>query len=792
LSNSETAEAPAPDDELYGPASPQELASSKTDKDAEALYFNWSKWALDKQRPPAGEWTTWLLLGGRGAGKTRAGAEWVRGLAARGVSPIALVGETMTEAVSIMVRGDSGILGVHPDKERPRLKDNELYWPNGVRAMVMSASDPDRFRGPQFAAAWCDELGSGAVDKGANQPNIFGDDKSAESGRPYFSTGMADPLIQRQALRAHQAFWRDPANNPPGMVDIERIYHWTWDARPWPAFPALTEVWSDGVNHRTGHWLTGRLGGMASDELAMALAAEHGVTLTAEASLPFVSGYTLGTATTGRAALEPLIAVTGQGLRHGPDGLHLGAAQRQAVTTLEPALLAQGEGSTLSRRRGDPAEKPGRLALSFVDRVRDYLTGTVTALAQADGPLAGESMSLVLDGAAARLAAERLLDGKSARRETLEFELPPAQLALEPGDVLGIEGLAEGPFEITAINDGLTRKVTAQTLPAFSAVAVGGDRPLRGGSDSAVRAVPLLALAQLPPLPAEPTRARLALAGYAQPWPGALQLVDETTGTSLASLARRGDLGVLATPLATGPSAVWDRGPGLEVTLHAGHLASAEDLAVLAGSNRLAVQTDAGAWEVLGFAQAELVAPGRYWLTGLLRGLDGTGPAIGPAAIGARVIILDSRVVTLPIETAWLGETRALRLYAGSADVEGTPLTLAVDPGPALPLPPVHLRARREANGDLALTWTRVSRADGDGWGLADAPLEHAPEAYRLTILDGGVVKRVIDVGSPTAPYSSADQLLDFGSLPANFSFSVAQLSPVLGAGHAASGDFNG
>ena len=683
--------------------------------------------------------------------------------------------------------------GAHGEAWIWRFKDLRNWWsqlhhdrPNGVRNGTPTAWVPGS------KPIWFTELGCGAVDKGANQPNIFGDDKSAESGRPYFSSGMADPLIQRQALRAHQAFWRDPANNPPGMVDTDRIYHWSWDARPWPAFPALSEIWSDGVNHRTGHWLTGRLGGLASDELARALAAEHGVTLTAEASLPFVSGYTLGNATTGRAALEPLLAVTGQGLRHAPGGLQLGAARRQAMTTLAPALLAQGEGPTLSRRRGDPAEKPGRLALSFVDRERDYLTGTVTAVARAEGPLAGESMALVLDGAAARLAAERLLDGQSARRETLEFDLPPAQLALEPGDVVGIEGLAEGPFEITAITDGLTRKVTAQTLPALASVAIGGDRPLRGGSDSAVRAVPLLALAQLPPLPAEPTRARLVLAGYAQPWPGALQLVDETTGTNLASLERRGELGVLATPLTAGPSAVWERGAGVEVTLHAGHLASAEDLAVLAGSNRLAVQNDAGAWEVLGFAGAALVAPGRYRLTGLLRGLEGTGPAIGPAAIGGRIVILDSRVVALPVEPAWLGEMRALRLYAGSVDIVGTPLSLAVDPGPALPLPPVHLRARRQPNGDIALTWIRCSRADGDGWGLADAPLEHGPEAYRLTINEGGVVRRVIDVAQPQALYASADQLLDFASLPGAFSFSVAQLSPVLGAGHAASGVFHG
>src|SRR5690606_5646022 len=91
-------------------------------------------------------------------GKTRAGAEWVRSLAAQEIGPIALVGETMAEAISIMVRGGSGILNVCSELERPTLRGQRLIWPNGVEAMVMSASDPDRFRGPQFAAAWCDEL----------------------------------------------------------------------------------------------------------------------------------------------------------------------------------------------------------------------------------------------------------------------------------------------------------------------------------------------------------------------------------------------------------------------------------------------------------------------------------------------------------------------------------------------------------------------------------------------------------------------------------------------------------
>ena len=78
--------------------------------------MDWPRWARSAQLPPDGEWTTWLLLGGRGSGKTRAGAEWVKHLAQAGVSPIALVGETMTEAMAVMVKGESGLLAVHTER----------------------------------------------------------------------------------------------------------------------------------------------------------------------------------------------------------------------------------------------------------------------------------------------------------------------------------------------------------------------------------------------------------------------------------------------------------------------------------------------------------------------------------------------------------------------------------------------------------------------------------------------------------------------------------------------------
>ena len=162
------------------------------------MLYCWPRWARREQRPPAGDWTTWLLMGGRGSGKTRAGAEWVRRLARKRISPIALVGETMSEAVEIMVRGESGILAVHPDEERPTLHGkSRLSWPNGVEATILTASDPERFRGPQFAAAWCDEIGKWPRAEQAWDMLQFGLRLGERPRQLATTTPRATPLMRR-------------------------------------------------------------------------------------------------------------------------------------------------------------------------------------------------------------------------------------------------------------------------------------------------------------------------------------------------------------------------------------------------------------------------------------------------------------------------------------------------------------------------------------------------------------------------------------------------------------------
>lgn len=132
----------------------------------EALGADFLPLAHDHQLAPeransGADWTSWLILGGRGAGKTRAGAQWVRDIALNdGHARIALIGETERETRQVMVEGVSGLLAVHGHDERPQWLPSQrlLRWRTGAVAQLFSAEDPESLRGPQFSAAWCDEL----------------------------------------------------------------------------------------------------------------------------------------------------------------------------------------------------------------------------------------------------------------------------------------------------------------------------------------------------------------------------------------------------------------------------------------------------------------------------------------------------------------------------------------------------------------------------------------------------------------------------------------------------------
>jgi phage terminase large subunit-like protein len=198
---------------------------------------DWHLFARQDQLPPAeaqggGSWSTWLVLGGRGAGKTRTGAEWVRGLAL-GVAPfsdhpvgrIAIVAETMQDLREVMVDGVSGLLAVHPPQERPHWSASRrrLEWSNGAIAQGFSAEDPESLRGPQFEAAWSDELAKWTYADRAFDMLQFGLRLGDNPRQIITTTPRPTPLLKRLAgdprtALSHAATRANAANLAPNFL----------------------------------------------------------------------------------------------------------------------------------------------------------------------------------------------------------------------------------------------------------------------------------------------------------------------------------------------------------------------------------------------------------------------------------------------------------------------------------------------------------------------------------------------------------------------------------------------
>ena len=139
----------------------QKILARLTDAQVSELLDDWRFWARPEQIAPNGDWLTWVINAGRGFGKTRAGSEWVREQVNAGRQRIALIGETYKDLVEVMVYGDSGIASVFPDHQKPKIVANpnvQITFHTGAVALGYNATQPDQLRGPQFDAAWADEL----------------------------------------------------------------------------------------------------------------------------------------------------------------------------------------------------------------------------------------------------------------------------------------------------------------------------------------------------------------------------------------------------------------------------------------------------------------------------------------------------------------------------------------------------------------------------------------------------------------------------------------------------------
>lgn len=691
-----------------------------------------------------------------------------------------------------------------------RFKDFPNWWqsehfnrPGGVQSTTPTAWVP------KSKPIWFTETGCPAVDLGANQPNKFPDAYSAEAGLPYFSSGARDDLMQRRFLEAVLSAWdmSDPdhlsaasltTSSGAPMIDPATIHLWTWDARPFPAFPSFTSVWMDAANWNCGHWLTGRLGGTSVDGLIRAILADYGFTgIETVAIGGHVDGYLIDSNMSARSAIEPLLSAWQIDAIDTGVSIRFAGRARQPVASFDyDDLVDPGKSPLLELKRTQETELPRQVSVTVSDVLRNYRRSTVysarlagfsSAHNKADLPIVAP-LDVTLG------IADQWLHDLWIGREQINFALPPQQIAIEPGDILTIAvGSQERNVMVTRITDGSTRAIESRSIyPALYAPAPGATQS-QTVKPAATYGKPTVYVVDIAHLSDADPYYQPYVAVDANPWPGSVAIWREAAGGGSYSLIathdQRSVLGTTLTPVVAGPVSVFDRAAVISVLIQSGQLSSVTEAQLLAGANFAAVQNSAGIWEVFQFATATLSASNTYRLSDLLRAQGGSEDAWNaPIPAGSPFVLLDGSLIALPISQNDLGLPISLKIGPAQGDyTQYSFIDVALTPvGRGLwPWSPTDVRGRRDlSTGDVTFTWIRRSRMPGaDAWTAGDVPLGEQSEAYQINIIKSGAVVRTQAVASPSFIYMAASQISDFGSLQSSYSVQIAELSATIGPG---------
>ena len=851
-------------------------------------------------------------MGGRGAGKTRAGAEWVRQQVAIGKRRIALIAPTLGDAREVMIEGPSGLSRIGLSHSRPAYEVSRrcLIWPNGAVGHVFSAEDPDSLRGPQFDCAWADadidaiaidwyvplsdwrdgsdhldaalttrphdvdylsanmeggegydwyyastgdrdaqirsdisdgaydkpwvyrykdirnwwsnphynrvggvELGSGtawvpqskpiwftemgcpAIDKGANQPNVFVDPKSAESSLPYYSDGSRDDLIQRRYLEATLAYWDESAGHNPQssiydgtMVDTDNLHVWTWDARPFPDFPARDDVWADGANWQLGHWITGRTGLAPLVNVVDDLSSRTGVEAKLSGLDGLVSGFVLDQAMSARAALEVLSVAYRFNIIDGSHGVVMTSEQASSPIRVDNDTLVLNErGSTISRTADHAAGLVRNARIRFIEDRADYAPGSVQAfrLSVPESQVLDVAWPLLADVEQAREWGHELLVSAHNAANGLSFALPPSRLAVEAGDPFILNDMSSGThYEIQHVA-GLARRTVEAREKSIVDAKNRGPLPGQGGRLPTVSRpdVRILDIA----LQAFETQDRGGplVAIFSDPWPSSHSIHLGASPSQLAvrnSASKPAVMGVVEGDCLLNAPGRWDCESTLTVTLSSGALFSHPTLDVLNGINRLAIEVSPAEWISLQFCDAELIGQRQYRLRTLVHDMLDPNLTIPD---GASVVVMDSDLVALSLLHHEFGEELSLAVGPSHLSINETTHhvgNLIYSGADIEPLAPVHIKALRKADG-IHISWIRRTRLGGDDWSGADVPLGESVEEYQIDFWDDETILETRRSSKSGMVLDSADELAIFGASVEVISVGISQISSRYGAG---------
>ena len=693
-------------------------------------------------------------------------------------------------------------------------KNIEYWWDN--THTNPGAGSPTAWTA-QAKPLWFTEYGFPSVDGCANQPNVFYDPNSIESFFPRGSKGRIDFSAQRMAIKATLDFWE--ASRVANPLLVEKMFLWTWDARPFPQWPDLTSFWADGSLWGPGHWVQGKFGASSLGAIIADLLNRVGLTSSdydTSRLTDTVEGYVITRADTVRNLVERLQSgfffdmVESNGILK----FVKRSSGQSSVTVPSDDIIPSSESGVdelMEIKRKQELDLPKRVTITHIDRVLAYQSNSQFVQRHTSRAVDHKEVRLpiVMSSQQGRTAADVHLYNAWVSRNSFRLRLPIKYGYLEPTDlitisldgvnhlmrILDIKFLPNGVLEVNASSEDVSTYDFYSTPGELSPVQI---TPSVADDTNLV----LLDINAMPSDTRNSGVVRVAMAPSGSTWDGgSLYRSDDggedqgNTWALLTSTNTPAVMGKALTLLGDGTTDVIDTGNTVDIFLTNGSLSSITEQALFNGGN-VAVLGE----EIIQFQTVEILDGNsqKLRLSSLLRGRQGTEHTTGTHAFSDDFVLLDSRVLKLdmPPITFGLGlHYKPLSVGQGLTDVDEVGYTYE---GKTLkPWSPVQVAAKRDSpsTNDWTLNWVRRTRFGGEfkDNGL-EPPLNEAYEKYEIDFLDGSgnvvATKAVSDLTSYI--YTEADQIADFGSAQSTIRTKIYQMSDAVGRGYDANNEFTG
>jgi len=671
-------------------------------------------------------------------------------------------------------------------------KNLEYWWSN-------THTNPDGSITPwqaKMKPVWFTELGFPSVDGCSNQPNVFYDPSSSESYFPRGSKGRVDFFAQRQALNATLDYLEERCNRTDLEELVPRRFVWTWDARPFPAWPDYRQIWQDGILWPTGHWINGKLG---RSNLA-AIVAELLVQVGLQQSdfdtgrlTDTVDGYIISQHITAREAIEQLQAayffdaVESDGILK-----FIPRKNRMVVANITEAELVPSNNQdikeTVTVTIAQELELPQKISITHIDKARDYDQSTIDSQRQTvtTSEQINISLPLSMSNQDGKKIADITLYNAWEERKSYQLTLPPKYAHLEPTDIIAVTA-----GSITHIMRIIKTDMQRTGQMKLEAVHYNADMyDFHSNTEYLEKTYILpelpantwLELIEAPPLPTDENRndplIRAAIIPSGKNWSEAViyKSLDDGYDYKHVAVTNQGTvIGLAPNLLPPAESTIFDLNNTIIVQLFNGDLYSTSELSLLNGDNAALISD-----ELIQFQYAELIDENTYKLSKLLRGRQGTEWAISKHKENERFVLINSLLIG-KINTDLIGRTALYKpVSVGSTLAESEAISHKHSARNLKPFAPVHTKATIDENDNINISWIRRGRHD-NGWrDYVDVPLGEESEHYEIDIIHNNQVIETITTNEQNIIYNNSQNLQ-------NLTANIYQLSAIVGRGYGSS-----